>query len=100
MTKSLYLAENRQLCAQLRDVREAAGMSQAELAGKFGRLQSFVSTVERGLVRLDGIQLRQWCVHCGTSFPAFAETLEERIKALPPAKVVRAPRKLLSKKRN
>lgn len=100
MPKSLYLAENRELFTLLRDLRETAGMSQTELAGRFDRLQSFVSTVERGLVRLDGIQLRQWCLHCGVTFVAFAEALEERIKALPPTKVVRVPRKpAASKKR-
>jgi transcriptional regulator with XRE-family HTH domain len=79
MLKSIYRSENAVVCAQLRAVRKAAGLNQAELAAKFKRLQSFVSTVERGLVRLDIIQLREWCLACGTTLPAFVQALEERL---------------------
>ncbi|TDR39671.1 helix-turn-helix protein [Tahibacter aquaticus] len=83
MLKSIYRAENREVCAQLRAMREAAGMTQSELSEKFGRFQSFVSTVERGLVRLDVVQTREWCMACGTTLTAFAQAVEARIEALP-----------------
>lgn len=81
MRKSLYTAENKEIRAQLRALREAAGLSQMELAAEFGRFQSFVSTVERGLVRLDIAQVRRWCKACGTTFPVFAEAVEQRLKS-------------------
>jgi transcriptional regulator with XRE-family HTH domain len=95
MRKSLYTAENKEVRAQLRAIREAAGLSQTELAATFGRFQSFVSTVERGLVRLDVVQVRRWCAACGTTFPAFAQAVEERLTAMQVARaaVRQAPRK-------
>ncbi|MBN8742576.1 MAG: hypothetical protein BGP24_07720 [Lysobacterales bacterium 69-70] len=83
MLKSIYRAENREVCAQLRAMREAAGMTQSELSAKFGRFQSFVSTVERGMVRLDVVQTREWCTACGTTLVAFAQAVEARFEALP-----------------
>jgi transcriptional regulator with XRE-family HTH domain len=82
MRKSLYSTENKEVRAQLRKAREDAGLSQTQLAAEFGRFQSFVSTVERGLVRLDLAQVRHWCVACGTTLPAFVAAVEERLKPL------------------
>jgi DNA-binding transcriptional regulator YiaG len=91
--KSIYRAENLEACAQLRAVREAAGLTQTELASRFDRLQSFVSTVERGLVRLDIVQIREWCLACRTTLPLFAQALEMRIVALEPSRAqARKPR--------
>lgn len=92
MRKSLYTAELKEVCAQLRELRENAGLNQTELAKVFGRLQSFVSTVERGLVRLDLVQARLWCQACGTTLVALAEAVEQRIAALPAAARQRRPR--------
>ena len=82
MGKFLYALESRVIREQLRKVRLEAGLTQAELSSQFGRLQSFASTIERGLVRADLAQVRHWCRVCGTSLPAFAVALEERLKAL------------------
>jgi transcriptional regulator with XRE-family HTH domain len=82
MPKSLYSTENTVVKAQLRKLREDAGLSQTRLAAEFGRFQSFVSTVERGMVRLDLAQLRHWCAACGTTLPAFVAAVEERLKPL------------------
>lgn len=98
MLKSIYRSENAIVCAQLRAVRKAAGLNQADLAAKFKRLQSFVSTVERGLVRLDIIQLREWCLACGTTLPAFVQALEERLVSVKPGKRT-APKAAPKKKR-
>jgi transcriptional regulator with XRE-family HTH domain len=92
MRKSLYSTENKEIRAQLRKVREDAGLTQAELSAEFGRLQSFASTVERGLVRLDLAQARRWCAACGTTLPAFVGALEERLRALAQARGVRKKR--------
>jgi len=82
MRKSIYSNENKEILAQLRKVREDAGITQADLSAEFGRLQSFASTVERGLVRLDLAQARRWCAVCGTTLPAFVAAVEERLKPL------------------
>ena len=80
MPKSIHRRENDLLSEVLRDVRMAAGFSQVLLSEKMKRSQSFVSTAERGLVRLDFLQLRDWCALCGTTVNAFSDTFEQRLK--------------------
>lgn len=61
MAKSLYRAEHLALAALLRQAREAAGLVQAALADQLGRNQSYVSSVELGIRRLDVVELRDYC---------------------------------------
>jgi len=56
--KSIYSAEYQQLCALLRQLRRAAGLTQAEVAERLNVPQSFVSKYESGERRLDVIELR------------------------------------------
>lgn len=58
MSKSIHRREMQILMDLPREYRTAAGSTQAELSGKLGRAQSFISDVERGLRRLDLVQLR------------------------------------------
>lgn len=58
MEKSIYSAEYQQLCALLRQLRRAAGLTQAEVAERLNVPQSFVSKYESGERRLDVIELR------------------------------------------
>jgi transcriptional regulator with XRE-family HTH domain len=54
---------HRQLLELLRDLRaarEAAGLSQAAVAGAIGRSRALVAHWERGTVRADAIQLARW----------------------------------------
>ncbi len=46
------------MLAGLRQAREEAGLSQAEVAAHFGRPQSFVSKCESGERRIDPTELR------------------------------------------
>lgn len=80
MPKSIHRAEYLVLCELLRDVRLHAGLTQAVLARKLKRPQTFVSTVERGLVRQDFLQLRDWCLQCGTTLEALSAEFEVRLK--------------------
>ncbi|MBL8297787.1 MAG: helix-turn-helix transcriptional regulator [Rhodanobacteraceae bacterium] len=80
MPKSIHRAEYLVLCELLRDVRLQAGLTQVALAKKLKRPQTFVSTVERGLVRQDFLQLRDWCVRCGTDLQALSAEFEVRLK--------------------
>lgn len=80
MPKSIHRAEYLVLCELLRDVRLHAGLTQAALAKKLKRPQTFVSTVERGLVRQDFLQLRDWCLRAGTTLEALSAEFEVRLK--------------------
>lgn len=58
MSKSIHRPEHAVLCALLREKRLAAGRQQAEISALLGRRQPFVSDVERGVRRLDLIELQ------------------------------------------
>lgn len=82
MPKSIHRSEYGQVRALLRATRIEGGLRQVDLAAELGRLQSFVSDVERGTRRIDIIELRDWCRALGTDLVDFCESLEHR---LPPA---------------
>ncbi|MGH8157671.1 MAG: helix-turn-helix domain-containing protein [Rhodanobacter sp.] len=88
--KSLYRPENQTFLAILRAIRERAGLTQAGLAERLERSQNYVTAAERGVTRLDGLQLRDWCRACGTDLMAWAAEIE---KQLTPSK--RAVRKVV-----
>jgi transcriptional regulator with XRE-family HTH domain len=58
---TIHSREYQALIALLRDAREGSGLSQADLAHRLGRPQSWVSKVEIGERRLDLEELRQVC---------------------------------------
>jgi transcriptional regulator with XRE-family HTH domain len=70
--------ENEAVLAALRAMREEADLLQAELAERLGRSQSYVSSAERGLVRLDAVQLADWADACGSSLTELAKAIEAR----------------------
>jgi len=86
--KSLYRPENQVFLNTLRSLREATDLNQTDFAEVLGRSQTYVSSAERGAVRLDGLQLRDWCRACGVTLVDWATEVE---KQLPPIK--RKPRK-------
>jgi transcriptional regulator with XRE-family HTH domain len=79
MDKSIYTDEYAVLRALLREAREAAGLTQVQLAKKVGQSQSFVSKAEQGDRRLDLIQLRTLCHALDTTLPALVADLERRL---------------------
>ena len=81
MRKSIHRPEYRLFCSVLREARERAGLTQAVLAKRLKRPQTFVSAVERGLVRQDFLQLRDWCVRCRTTVAELANEFETVLKA-------------------
>jgi transcriptional regulator with XRE-family HTH domain len=83
MEKSVFTPEYRALLSLLRETRQAAGISQTELAERLGQSQSFVSKVEIGERRLDVIQVRTICRTLGTTLPAFVAALEDRLRGRP-----------------
>lgn len=59
MTKSVFTGKYEQFRLQLIGARKKAGLSQAQLACKLLRPQSFVSKYERGERRLDVVEFEQ-----------------------------------------
>lgn len=59
MDRSLESPRHRALVDVLKSYREAAALSQAELADRIDEPQSFVSKYESGVRRLDLIELEQ-----------------------------------------
>ncbi|RDS85791.1 helix-turn-helix domain-containing protein [Dyella psychrodurans] len=79
--KSLYRSENQVFLATLRALRQGQGLTQVQLAEKLGRNQNFVTAAERGVVRLDGLQLRDWCLACDSNLIAWATEIERQLRA-------------------
>ncbi len=61
MKKAIYTDENRVFLELLREQRERAQLTQAQLAERLKATQSYVSKVERGERRLDLVQLNAYC---------------------------------------
>jgi transcriptional regulator with XRE-family HTH domain len=60
--------------------RQSAGLTQEELAARLLIGQSTVSKVERGVQRLDLVELRRWLAAIGTpSVTSFVQAFEKRV---------------------
>jgi transcriptional regulator with XRE-family HTH domain len=64
----------------VRQVRLDAGRTQADLARRLDRPQSYVSKVESGERRLDVVELRDWCAACGQSLAVIAMRFEDMLR--------------------
>ena len=80
MSKRYSLSAEAELQALLKEVRNEAGLRQADLAERLGQPQSFVSKYESGERRLDILELRQVCEVLRISLQEFGRRLEERLK--------------------
>jgi transcriptional regulator with XRE-family HTH domain len=65
------------------EMRTKAKLTQAEFAEAAGVSQPYVSQVESGLIRLDGLQLVDWVHACGSDLGRFGRALEKRLEAMP-----------------
>ncbi len=87
----------------LRRVREEAGLSQAALAEKLGKPQTFVSKSELGERRIDFLETLDFCTACGVSIANLAHRLKEILSGteteLEQRAKRRSPRKMDSKGR-
>ena len=59
--KTIHSEKYRYLLALLREAREAAGVTQAQLSEQLGKPQSYVSKYENGDRRLDVIEMLDVC---------------------------------------
>ena len=71
------LAERKTLLALLRQLRSNAGLTQAELAARLHRDQTFVSKYESGERRLDILELRAVCRATDMDFVEFIARLDK-----------------------
>ncbi|MCE9563354.1 MAG: helix-turn-helix transcriptional regulator [Planctomycetes bacterium] len=71
MKKSQHTNEYKRLTDALRQARETAGLTQADVAKKLRVYASFVSKVESGERRIDVIELKQFCRAYGLELVAF-----------------------------
>jgi Helix-turn-helix. len=75
--KSIHKAEYQLLLGLLREIRIKADLKQTELSVLLERPQSYVSDVERGIRRLDLLQLREYCLACGQDLIGFVRRFEK-----------------------
>ena len=77
MKKSIYTAQQRRFLALLRTLRKEAGLTQEQLAERLDTRQSRITDYERGVRRLDLMELRQVCEAVGISLLEFVGRFEE-----------------------
>ncbi|MEO3715511.1 helix-turn-helix domain-containing protein [Roseateles flavus] len=65
----------------LRECRNSSGVSQVELAKRMGWAQTDISKVERGVRRLDVLELRLWVASIGYPLGAFVDELDRRLSS-------------------
>ncbi len=79
MLKRIPHGHREALLKLLKDVRTERGLIQTDLARRLGRPQNFVSLYERGVRRLDVLELREVCKALGISLGTFIKRLERRL---------------------
>lgn len=80
MPKAIYRPEHDIFLGILKARRAAAGMTQRDCSQALGRPQSFMSDVERGVRRLDIIQIRDLCRILDCEFVGLIQEFEEKLK--------------------
>jgi len=83
MLKSFPINQNQVLWQLLRRLRQRKRLRQADLAVRLGRGQSEVSKIERGVQRLDVIELRDWLTALEVDFLAFMTELNRDLESVP-----------------
>jgi transcriptional regulator with XRE-family HTH domain len=81
MSKRAVLDPKQTFLDLLRECREASGQSQEELASRIAWRQSDVSKVERGVRRIDVLELRLWLAALEQPFGTFVHELDRRLSA-------------------
>lgn len=79
MSKPLHSAAYSLFIEELRAARDRVGVSQKELATRIGEDQTFVSKCERGVRRLDVVELKRWTDALGVGLIDFVKLLDHRL---------------------
>jgi len=80
MLKRIPYSHREALLRLLRDTRLEMKLTQEGLARRLGRPQNFVSLYERGVRRLDVLELREVCKALGVPLVAFIRRLEKNFR--------------------
>jgi transcriptional regulator with XRE-family HTH domain len=80
--------------ALLRKIREEAGFSQADLAERLARAQTFVSKSELGERRIDFLETLEFCAACGISVESFVARLKDPIDTGSTRRKRKSPRRM------
>lgn len=91
MHKTVYTRQYAVLLHELRAARTRSGLTQNELAIKLEMSQADVSKCERGVRRLDVIELRLWVEALGERLVDFLSVVEDHLEV----DVVRSTRKAI-----
>ncbi len=75
MEKAIYTSYQEAFRAKLVELREAAGLTQRQLALKLGRVPSVIAHIEKGQRRVDTLELYRICKACGASAEKVAAEL-------------------------
>ncbi len=67
MNKSIHTKEYAYFVERLRKARKEAGLTQVQVAKKFKRPQSYISTIESGQQRVDVVELQKFAKLYGKS---------------------------------
>ena len=78
MQKSTHTKEYRALRAELRALRDKAGLSQRDLAEKLAVPHSWVAKVEAGERRIDVVELGWFAAACGEDAASLISRLYDR----------------------
>lgn len=84
MPKTLYRPEAEILRQMLLGARHEAGLTQADVADAWGVPQERISAIERGVRRLDLVELQDLCTLLGVDLLAFVEEYRNAAAALNP----------------
>lgn len=79
MPKTIHRTEYRTLLRVLKEKRVQAGVTQEACSAALGRSQSFMSDIERGVRRLDLVELRDLCGLLKTTLGEFIEDFERAL---------------------
>ena len=79
MLKRVPYGHKEALLRLLRTSRLEAKLTQAQLADRLGKPQNFVSLYEKGVRRLDVLELREVCKALGISVATFVRRLEKNL---------------------
>ena len=71
MDKGIYSTDHAQLVARLRQARQKAALSQAQVAKFMGRSQSYISKIESGQRQIKLTQLREFAKIYQTDIGSF-----------------------------
>jgi transcriptional regulator with XRE-family HTH domain len=81
MPKAIYRPEYAIFITLLRERRVAAGLTQTQCSERLGRPQSFMSDVERGIRRVDVVQIIDICKILECDFIGLMSDLQAKILA-------------------